>query len=113
MSDEAAIEVVDVPERHRFEIRVDGVRAGHAEYSRKGDRLIFTHTEIDDAYEGQGLGSKLASGALDAARATDHPVVPLCPFIASYVEKHPEYDDLVDHECLAYLEQKRERPRAS
>jgi hypothetical protein len=37
----------------------------------------------------------------------------LCPFIASYVEKHPEYDDLVDHECLAYLEQKRERPRAS
>ena len=113
MSDEAAIEVVDVPERHRFEIRVDGVRAGHAEYARKGDRLIFTHTEIDDAYEGRGLGSKLASGALDAARVTDHSVVPLCPFIASYVEKHPEYDDLVDHECLAYLEQKRERPSAS
>ena len=113
MSDDASIEVVDVPERHRFEIRVDGVRAGHVEYSRKGDRLIFTHTEIDDAYEGRGLGSKLASGALDAARATDHPVVPLCPFISSYIEKHPEYDDLVDHECLEYLETKRERPRAS
>ena len=84
-----SIEVVDVPERHRFEIRVDGERAGHAEYARKGDRLIFTHTEIDDAYEGRGLGSKLAGGALDAARAGDHPVVPLCPFIASFVEQAP------------------------
>ena len=104
MSDEAAIEVVDVPERHRFEIRVDGVRAGHAEYSRKGDRLIFTHTEIDDAYEGRGLGSKLAAARSMPHAPADHPVVPLCPFIASYVEKHPEYDDLVDHECLEYLE---------
>jgi uncharacterized protein len=109
MSEDATIEVVDVPERHRFEIRVDGKRAGHAEYARKGNRLIFTHTEVDDAYEGRGLGSKLAGGALDAARAGDHPVVPLCPFIASYVEKHPEYDDIVDHECLEYLETKRER----
>jgi predicted GNAT family acetyltransferase len=109
MSDEETIEVVDVPEQHRFEIRVDGAKAGHVEYARKGDRLIFTHTEIDDAFEGRGLGSKLASGALDAARAGDHPVVPLCPFIESYIDKHSEYDDLVDHECLAYLEQKRER----
>ena len=108
MSD-ASIEVVDVPEQHWFEIRVDGVKAGHAEYARKGDRFIFTHTEIDDAYEGQGLGSKLASGALDVARAGDHPVVPLCPFIASYIERNPDYQDLVDQECLDYLE----RPRGS
>ena len=111
MADSGTIEVVDVPEKHRFEIRVDGRRAGHAEYSRKGDRLIFTHTEVDDAYEGQGLGSKLAAGALDAARAGDHPVVPLCPFIVSYIDRHPEYDELVDHECLEYLETTRERPR--
>ena len=71
---------------------------------RKGKRVIFTHTEIDPAYEGQGLGSKLAGGALDFARAAGHPVVPLCPFIASYIERHPEYDGCVDHELLEYLE---------
>ena len=111
MSDKGAVEILDDPDRHRFEIRVDGERAGFVEYSRKGDRLIFTHTEIDDAYEGKGLGSQLAQGALDAARAGAHPVVPLCPFIESYIERHHEYDDIVDHECLAYLEQKRERAR--
>ena len=70
------------PDQDRFEIRVDGVEAGHAEYVRKGDLVIFTHTEIDDAFEGRGLGSKLARGALDAVRATGDPIVPLCPFIA-------------------------------
>jgi predicted GNAT family acetyltransferase len=109
MSDDATVEVVDVPEQHRFEIRVDGELGGFAEYSRKGGRIIFRHTEIRDAFEGRGLGSKLAQGALDLARAGDHPVVPLCPFIASYIERHPEYQDLVDQECLDYLERPRDR----
>ena len=98
------IEVVEIPEKNRFEIRVDGEVAGHAEYARKGNRVIFTHTEIDPAREGQGLGSKLAAGALDAVRADGHPVVPLCPFVAAYIERHPEYDGCVDHELLEYLE---------
>src|SRR3954466_4414906 len=106
---DAAIEVVDVPEQHRFEISVDGALAGFADYSRRGGRLIFRHTEIHDAYEGRGLGSKLAQGAPDAARAGDNQVVPLCPFVASYIERHPDYEELVDEECLAYLD----RPRAS
>ena len=109
MSDDATVEVVDAPDENRFEIRVDGALAGFADYSHKGNRLIFRHTEVEDAYEGRGLGSKLAQGALDAARAGGHPVVPLCPFIASYIERHPEYQDLVDQECLDYLD----RPRAS
>jgi predicted GNAT family acetyltransferase len=109
MSDEATIEVVDVPEQSRFEVRVDGELAGFADYSPLGGRVIFRHTEIHDAYEGRGLGSKLAQGALDLARAGGHPVVPLCPFIASYIERHPDYQDLVDQECLDYLE----RPRGS
>ena len=109
MSDDASIEVVDVPEQHRFEVRVDGELAGFAEYSRMGERLVFRHTEISDAYEGRGLGSQLARGALDLARAGDHPVVPLCPFIASYIERHPDYQDLVDQECLDYLERPRDR----
>src|SRR5688572_21597923 len=109
MADDASIAVVDAPDEHRFEIRVDGELAGFADYSRKGGRLIFRHTEIQDAYEGRGLGSKLAQGALDAARAGGHPVVPLCPFVASYIERHSEYQDLVDQECLDYLD----RPRGS
>jgi predicted GNAT family acetyltransferase len=109
MADEARIEVVDDREKRRFEIRVDGELAGFADYSRRGGRLIFRHTEIDDAFEGRGLGSKLAQGALDAARAGGEAVVPLCPFVASYIEKHPEYEDLVDQECLDYLD----RPRGS
>jgi predicted GNAT family acetyltransferase len=106
---EDQIDVVDVPEQSRFEIRVDGTVAGFADYSRMGDRVIFRHTEVGDAYEGRGLGSKLAQGALDAARTAGEAVVPLCPFIASYIERHPEYQELVDEECLEYLA----RPRGS
>src|SRR5215211_8109046 len=111
MAEEPRVEVVPVSERDRFEIRVDGRTAGHADFVRKGDRVFFTHTEIDDAFEGQGLGSKLARGALDAVRAAGDPVVPLCPFIASYIGKHQEYDDLVDHECLELLERPARTPR--
>ena len=100
---EEQVEVVDVPEKSRIEIRVDGDLAGFADYSRLGGRIIFRHTEIHDAFEGRGLGSKLAQGALDLARAGGYPVVPLCPFIASYIERHPDAQDLVDQECLDYL----------
>jgi predicted GNAT family acetyltransferase len=97
-------EVHDQPDLHRFEIHVDGELAGFARYVRKGDRIYFVHTEIDPQFEGKGLGSVLASSALDAVRATGEPVVPLCPFIAAFIEHHPEYDDLVDKELLAAME---------
>lgn len=99
-----SVEIVPNPDQHRFEIHVDGRKAGQAEYVRRGDLVIFTHTEIADAYEGQGLGSQLARGALDAVRAAGDPIVPLCPFIAGYIGKHPEYADLVDQECLDFLD---------
>src|SRR5512143_2646599 len=98
------IEVADHPESMRFEIRVDDALAGFAQYVRRGGRVVFVHTEIDPAYEGQGLGSKLAAGALDSARATGEPVVPLCPFIHAYIERHPEYADLVDTKLLDAFE---------
>lgn len=106
------IQIVHDPGERRYEIHVDGVKAGHTEYVRKGDLVIFIHTEIDPAFEGQGLGSRLAGGALDAVRAAGDPIVPLCPFIAAYIEKHPEYDDLVDHECMDFLETRARRRRA-
>jgi hypothetical protein len=93
--------VVDVPEESRFEIRVDGRLAGFAEYRTKPDGahpglLVFTHTEIDDAFEGRGLGSALVRAALDTARDRRVPVRPDCPFVRAYVARHPdEYLDLV------------------
>jgi predicted GNAT family acetyltransferase len=87
--------VVDHPERHRFELRIGDTVAGFAEYRLEPGRVVFTHTEVDSAFEGQGLGSKLASGALDSVRGSGLAIVPLCPFIAAYVRRHPEYQDLV------------------
>lgn len=98
------IEVTDAPDRSRFEITVDGELAGFAHYVRKGGRIVFVHTEIDDRFEGRGLGSRLAAGALAAARRAGEPVVPLCPFIASYIERHTEEQDLVDEELLAHFD---------
>jgi uncharacterized protein len=83
--------VVDNPARSRFEIQVDGQVAGFARYRLTPGKIVFTHTEIDPVYEGKGLGSKLAAGALDAARERSLVIDPQCPFIAAYVKRHPEY----------------------
>ncbi len=96
MSAHANVTVEDNPEKNRYEALVEsGVVAGYAEYRKQGGLLVFTHTEVDDAFEGQGVGSALARGALDHARTLDLPVRPLCPFIKSYIDRHPEYEDLV------------------
>ena len=72
-------------------------------YRRVGDRVVFTHTEVDDAYGGRGIGSALARGALDAVRAHGERVVPLCPFIAAYIDRHPDVADLIDEALTAQL----------
>ena len=87
--------VRDVPEQSRYEI-TDGDRLlGVAEYQRRGDEIRFTHTEVDPSAGESGLGSKLVRAALDDVRAQGLAVVPSCPFIAGYIERHPEYEDLV------------------
>jgi predicted GNAT family acetyltransferase len=87
--------VVDGRAALRFEVYAGERLAGWAAYARKGGVITFTHTEVDPAFEGRGLGSVLVRGALDAARAEGLEVVPVCPFVRSYVERHPEYADLV------------------
>ncbi|MEV4258274.1 GNAT family N-acetyltransferase [Spirillospora sp. NPDC049652] len=89
--------VKDDHERNRFEITVDGTLAGFAEYHLRQDgrTVVFTHTEVLPEFEGQGIGSALARGALDDVRAGDRGVVPLCPFIKGWIDKHPDYQDLV------------------
>ncbi len=88
--------VVDVPEARRFEMLVDGERAGLAAYRLRGDRIVFLHTEIDDAYEGRGLGGVLVRAALDSSRERGLRVVPVCPFVKGWIERHADYADLVD-----------------
>jgi predicted GNAT family acetyltransferase len=90
------IRVVDTPEHSRYEASVDGQIAGFAAYRPDRDRLVFTHTEIDPAFEGKGIGSVLAREALDDVRRKGKKIVPLCPFISAFIRKHPEYVDLVD-----------------
>ena len=97
MSDvELDVQVVDNPELQRFEARVDGTVAGVFAYrERPGNGLVLLHTEVDDAVEGKGVGSRLAAGALDDVRRRGLTVVPLCPFVSAYLKRHPEYADLV------------------
>jgi predicted GNAT family acetyltransferase len=78
-----------------YAITVDGRHAGRALFQLRDDAVVLTHTEVDPAFEGQGVGSALAKGALDDIRAQGKRVVPLCPFIARYIQNHPEYADLV------------------
>lgn len=90
-----ATEVADAPENKRYEIRVDGEVAGFAEYILTDGLITFTHTEIDPAHEGRGLGGALVRGALDDVRGRDLDVLPLCPFVKGWIQRHPDYTDLV------------------
>lgn len=93
---EPQITVSDRPDEGAYVIEVDGQRAGKAEYRVKDGRVVFTHTEVDDAFSGRGLATKLARFALDDVKAKGVKIVPRCPFIAAYVERHPEYQGMVD-----------------
>jgi predicted GNAT family acetyltransferase len=91
-----ADEVVNNAAHHRYELRHDGAVAGFVDYRFAGDnRIVMVHTEVDERFEGHGIGSLLAKGALDDARAHGWQVVPRCPFIAEYIRHHPDYADLV------------------
>jgi uncharacterized protein len=88
--------VADNPEKHRYEARVDGELAGFAAYHLTRSSIVFTHTEVDPAFKGHGVGSALARSALDDVRAKgERDVVPVCPFIHGWIDDHPEYADLV------------------
>ena len=91
------VQVTDNEAEKRFEARVDGELAGSAYYDTADDLIVFTHTEVDDAYEGKGVGSALAKGALDAVRADGRrKVVARCPFIAGWIDRHEDYQDLLE-----------------
>jgi uncharacterized protein len=90
------VEVRDNPEEQRYEAWVGDKLAGSAFYDTADDLIVFTHTEVDDAFEGHGVGSTLARSALDDVRAKGLRVIPRCPFIRSWIDRHPDYQDLLD-----------------
>lgn len=79
----------------RFEVQTNGELAV-SQYIRRGSTIYFTHTEVPSSMEGQGVGTLLARAALDYARENNLRVVPRCRFIASFITRHKEYQDLVD-----------------
>jgi len=80
----------------RYEISVDGVQAGLAAYVDTATQRIFYHTETSDDFAGQGLASKLVAAALADTRAAGKRIVAICPFVAAYVDKHDDFDDILD-----------------
>ncbi|MGY0021329.1 GNAT family N-acetyltransferase [Streptomyces sp. cg35] len=100
-----AVERLDA--RHRYVIQVDGSTAGFTAYRDRDGQRVFFHTEIDDAYAGQGLASILVREALDDVRGAGRRIVPVCPYVAKFLKKHEEYADITDPvtpEVLEWLE---------
>lgn len=89
-----SIEIIENDRKRRFEAQVGEHTAVMTRYY-DGDNLIITHTGVPDELAGQGLASHMARTVLDGARERGLSVVPLCPFVAAYIRRHPEYEDLL------------------
>ena len=89
--DEPAVAVTDNPAEHRFEITYGDRLAGFTVYDDRPEGRAFVHTEIDEELEGHGLASQLVRAAMDAMAASGTPVLPFCPYVRSWLEKHPDH----------------------
>ncbi|WP_010540444.1 GNAT family N-acetyltransferase [Dietzia alimentaria] len=88
--------VRDAPEKKRFEVVVGGDVAGFTQYVDHDEQRIFYHTEIGEQYAGRGLASTLIAFALAETRGAGQRIVPICPFVARYLEKHDDFADIAD-----------------
>jgi uncharacterized protein len=87
-------ELIDNTARNRYEMTVNDATA-FITYDRTADTVVLVHTEVPPEMSGQGIGSKLAQAALDDVRRHGQKVVPHCTFIQKYLQRHPEYDDII------------------
>lgn len=87
--------ITDAADRGRYEAHLDGELAGILEYVLKYGRLALVHTEVSPSHEGQGIGSSLVRYGLDKARSNGWRVIAVCPYVQSYLARHPEDDDIV------------------
>ena len=85
----------DNPDELRYELLVDGEVVGELRYRLRPDAVALIHTEVPEAFEGRGYGGQLVEGALDDLRRRGLKIVPICPFVRGYLQRHPEYGDLV------------------
>ncbi|MFF1833067.1 GNAT family N-acetyltransferase [Streptomyces sp. NPDC058231] len=92
----AALTVERRDDRHRYEILVDGERAGLTAFRDRGEQRVFYHTKIFDAFTGRGLAGQLVQQALTDVRAQGKRIVPVCPYVAKYLQKHDEFSDITD-----------------
>jgi predicted GNAT family acetyltransferase len=99
--DEVPVSVRDQPDKKRYEVWVGDALAGFTVYRPRGEVYTFSHTEIDDAFGGRGLGSVLIKYALDDMRARGIAVLPDCPFVRRYISRHKEFLDLVPADARA------------
>ncbi|CAM5610374.1 hypothetical protein STENM36S_06834 [Streptomyces tendae] len=96
MSESTTTVVERADAEHRYEILVDGQRAGLTEYRDLGGQRVFFHTEVDEAFAGQGLASQLVQQALVDVRASGMRIVPVCPYVAKFLKRHDEFADITD-----------------
>ena len=94
----AEVTVRNQQEKQRFEAVMNGEVVGFAEYRPLEGAVMFTHTEVNAHLEGQGIGGTLVRQALDETRAAHKWVIPMCPFVVAYIQRHPEYLDAVKPE---------------
>jgi predicted GNAT family acetyltransferase len=94
VSDEGQSEVRHNQARHRFEAGSESYPA-HLDYRLRDGVVDMFHTEVFPEYQGQGLGTKLATAALTWARDSGHKVIPSCPYVKTFIARHPEFADLV------------------
>lgn len=106
MSD-VVIEVADEPAESAYVVYVDGTAAGRAEYLMRDGRKVFVHTEVETGHSGLGLASQLVRYALEDVRRDGTLLVPICPFVAGFIRRHPEFEDLVDHEMAMRLKKRK------
>lgn len=80
----------------RFELMIDG-KLSMIEYlmADQNTAIVFAHTEVPEELEGRGIAARLAKAALEFAKSKGLAVIPLCPFVKSYIQRHPEYQPLV------------------
>ncbi len=91
-----SVDVTHDPDGSRYTLWLDGARAGFADYLIQGDRIVFTHTEVDPAKRRGGLGGELVRAALDDVRGGSRTVVAACPFVAEWIDEHPDYRELLE-----------------
>ena len=94
--DKPALPIRNNPDMHRFEADLGDGSIAIADYNLLTSKIVFTHTEVPEGHEGQGIGSALIRFALDYAREKGLAVIPICPFFAAYIKKHAEVQDLLD-----------------